>query len=522
MVTDFKNNKPQTKEVQCQHSAREQTKQEAGTMASFSPLPMTSSSMPATPKSSRVGIFNAEDFLSRAQMNDKINNILRSPTKTSNGVRQRSVYTNNNPSPQTTTRVVPLMSPQMGLEGRMSSLSLNTGSASAIERSSTSSLSNINSASVGTNTAVLAKECSSQTSSGGRQFLSMGMPLSSHSHTQFGTAGNFDAVAIPVELDAASMTRSAKAMPTRYSNTAFGYESEAGPGYCLPSSHHTQQFPAPMPPPPYALGRVSSRTYEFENNTPPPCPGSGPIAMSNGTIQLRLREGVRIDMTLDKAVRVLNQRSMVAVALSRNCTNSALIHPNGRILQSGSKVEIVTYDGMKANNFVRYAKMWYKGVSFTSESCALIYLVDTAGTRTTTDTFTDLTKDYTLAVFYDDSRHGPSFVQEAHEIISSSSYSCAEDGTEVYDINGFRITQAADGLVKVTRQHNKCLIRTSPGNGSATLTTPGIHCTASLGKTSHLFVRRNEKRMHFDGSCFIVRNAGHSAGFNENNLLIVY
>ena len=59
-----------------------------------------------------------------------------------------------------------------------------------------------------------------------------------------------------------------------------------------------------------------------------------------------------IDMTLDKAVRVLNQRSMVAIALSRNCSNSALIHPNGRILQSGSKVEIVTYDGMKTNNYV--------------------------------------------------------------------------------------------------------------------------------------------------------------------------
>ncbi|TDG38311.1 hypothetical protein AWZ03_015267, partial [Drosophila navojoa] len=51
------------------------------------------------PKSGRVGIFNAEDFLSRAQTNDKINNILRSPTKAPNGVRQRSVYTNNNPSP---------------------------------------------------------------------------------------------------------------------------------------------------------------------------------------------------------------------------------------------------------------------------------------------------------------------------------------------------------------------------------------------------------------------------------------
>lgn len=87
MVTDSKPtpSKSNTKEVQCQHSACDEPKPE--------PAPL------ATPKSGRVGIFNAEDFLSRAQMNDKINNILRSPTKAPNGVRQRSVYTNNNPSP---------------------------------------------------------------------------------------------------------------------------------------------------------------------------------------------------------------------------------------------------------------------------------------------------------------------------------------------------------------------------------------------------------------------------------------
>ncbi|XP_070134024.1 uncharacterized protein fest isoform X2 [Drosophila bipectinata] len=502
MVTDSKlsASKSNTKEAQCQHSGSDEPKQE--------PTPV------ATPKSGRVGIFNAEDFLSRAQMNDKINNILRSPTKPPNGVRQRSVYTNNNPSPAT-VRVVP------HLGARLSSLSLGAGSSgSGIERGS-SSTSLGTSTSVGTNTGVIAKESSCQTSGSSRPFLQLGVHPHPSAHASFAAiapvVGGFDPVAL--EMDAGNITRSGKALTGRF-NAGFGFETEGA--FCMPQAHHTQQFPAPMPPPPYALGRVSSRTFEFENSTPPPCPGSGPIAMSNGTIQLRLREGVRIDMTLDKAVRVLNQRSMVAIALSRNCSNSALIHPNGRILQSGSKVEIVTYDGMKANNFVRYAKMWYKGVSFTSESCALIYLVDTAGTRTTTDTFTDLTKDYTLAVFYDDSRHGPSFLQDAHDVVSNSTYNCAEDGTEVYDINGFRITQAADGLVKVTRQHNKCLIRTSPGNGSATLTTPGIHCTASLGKTSHLFVRRNEKRMHFDGSCFIVRNAGHSAGFNENNLLIVY
>lgn len=44
--------------------------------------------------------------------------------------------------------------------------------------------------------------------------------------------------------------------------------------------------------------------------------------------------------------------------------------------------------------------MWYKGVSFTSDQCALVYLVDSAGTRTTTDSFSDLNGDFSLGVFY--------------------------------------------------------------------------------------------------------------------------
>ena len=54
--------------------------------------------------------------------------------------------------------------------------------------------------------------------------------------------------------------------------------------------------------------------------------------------------------------------------------------------------------------------MWYKGVSFTSEQCALVYLVDTAGTRTTTDTFTDMTQDFSLSVFYAESRYGSQYI----------------------------------------------------------------------------------------------------------------
>ncbi|XP_033246738.1 uncharacterized protein LOC117187906 isoform X1 [Drosophila miranda] len=496
MFTQPKSVEPKvsTKEAECQSSDCETSQQE--------PVSQVSS-----PKGGRVGICNAEDFLSRAQMNDKSNNILRSPTKPTNGVRQRSVYTNN-PSPEASLRV--------GMTGaqlaqRMSNISLSSGTDSVghLDRGSSSSLGS--SATVGTNTITsgISAVGSLQEPTAPPYVQLPGIHISSP--PQYGP-GKMQ------EIDAGKMAHNGKGLTGRYNATpTYGFDSEQN--YSL----NSQQLPSPMPPPPYALAHVSStRNFELENHTPPSCPGSGPVAMTNGTIQLRLRDGMRIDMTLDKAVRVLNQRSMVAVALSRNCNNSALIHPNGRILQSGAKVEMVTYDGTKGNNFVRYAKMWYKGVSFTSEGCALIYLLDTAGTRTTTDTFTDLTKDYTLAVFYDDSRHGPSYMAEARDVIANSAYTCTEDGTEIYDINGFRITQATDGLVKVTRGYKKGLIRTSPGNGSATLSTPGIYCTASLGQTSHLFVRHNERRMHFDGSCFNVRNAGHSAAFNENNLLIVY
>lgn len=37
--------------------------------------------------------FNTEEFLARVNMNEKINYLLRSPTKTPNGTRQRSVFT---------------------------------------------------------------------------------------------------------------------------------------------------------------------------------------------------------------------------------------------------------------------------------------------------------------------------------------------------------------------------------------------------------------------------------------------
>lgn len=255
---------------------------------------------------------------------------------------------------------------------------------------------------------------------------------------------------------------------------------------------------------------------------------AGASITSQGNVVLRLQDRVRVEISLEKAVRVVNMRNGIVLALSATGSSAALIHPNGRVYQYGSRVEILANDS-QGNN--KYAKMWYKGVSFTSDQCALVYLVDSAGTRTTTDTFSDLSGDFSVSVFYNDGPYSEphhhivssqTLFNEAVAVLQTSNHWVSEDGTNNWLINSVRVSQTLDGLVRVGRSSNKFSLRTSPSNGSASVSSPFLHCTGSMGQTRHLFVRRGERRMHYDGASFIVRNAGHSAGFDDKHQLKVY
>jgi hypothetical protein len=92
--------------------------------------------------------------------------------------------------------------------------------------------------------------------------------------------------------------------------------------------------------------------------------------------------------------------------------------------------------------------MWYKGVSFTSERCALTYMVDAAGTRTTCDRFLDLRQDYLMSVFYGDLCYGPYYIQEAISILQGIRYWINDKGTEIFLINNVRVSQTCDGMVR--------------------------------------------------------------------------
>lgn len=70
-------------------------------------------------------------------------------------------------------------------------------------------------------------------------------------------------------------------------------------------------------------------------------------------------------------------------------------------------------------------------------------------------------------------------------------------------------------VCSVNRGKNEVQIKTNLF-GKGRLTTSIFHCTASSGEQQHLFVKSDDKRMHYDGMKFVVRNAAQSAGFNSD------
>lgn len=57
-------------------------------------------------------------------------------------------------------------------------------------------------------------------------------------------------------------------------------------------------------------------------------------------------------MTIDRAVRVINFKNNIVLSLSGNGALAALLHPNGRIYQYGSRVEILAHDVHGNNKLV--------------------------------------------------------------------------------------------------------------------------------------------------------------------------
>ncbi len=103
-------------------------------------------------------------------------------------------------------------------------------------------------------------------------------------------------------------------------------------------------------------------------------------------VSFLLTHDIMVDIAPNRAVRVINPRMDSAFTLSHCTTQMCVVHPMGRMFQHNSSIfmEVSDDDGAKR------AKMCPKGITFAADNNVLVYLIDEAGVRSTTDRFYDL------------------------------------------------------------------------------------------------------------------------------------
>jgi len=79
------------------------------------------------------------------------------------------------------------------------------------------------------------------------------------------------------------------------------------------------------------------------------------------------------------SIKMDNLRQGTKLSLSGSGSQLAMVHPVDRLLQYGSRVEVVVED--------KNANLHPKGISFTVNNMALVYPLDDAGARSTSDMF---------------------------------------------------------------------------------------------------------------------------------------
>jgi len=242
-----------------------------------------------------------------------------------------------------------------------------------------------------------------------------------------------------------------------------------------------------------------------------------------GNLALRLRAGVVLDIFPSMALRLHNTRQDATLALSACASQLALVHPVGRLLQYATSIEVQVEDVASVKN----AKIHSKGVSFTANNMALVYLLDEAGARSTSDMFHDLYATHIADTLFAASKQVEEVQTfQGHPRIGAQLLEQARywrDSIDHWVLGDVEVAQTKDGLVTVQRRvaGDTITLKTSPNNGKVRYDSRHLQVTASLGDEAHLFLRSADRRLHYSSqsSVFTVRNAGRSAGFDEAGLL---
>ncbi|XP_077485969.1 uncharacterized protein LOC144097057 [Amblyomma americanum] len=242
-------------------------------------------------------------------------------------------------------------------------------------------------------------------------------------------------------------------------------------------------------------------------------PFYGPVVSSSATVSILLRHRVRVDISVEGAVRVVNFAAHCTAALGRWGDRSCLCHPCGRVVQEGDYVDMATGS--------RLAKISGRGITFTNLSRGLVYLVDASGTKSTTERFEDLNYDLPSTVFHLEPEPDIDSFNECFRIVSQARHRTATNGDEIWTVGDVLVEQTVHGDVQVSRDSGRLLVCTSPTAGSMSLTTPLIKTALSCDPRKFFFVRVGQKRLRANEAGFMVRNGCQRAGFDRRGRIVL-
>ena len=305
--------------------------------------------------------------------------------------------------------------------------------------------------------------------------------------------------------------------------------------------------PSPSPPAPHISEEIHPISYlpedeavltslselsllSLSSNWPPvPCStflNIQAVVSPQGFLSLLLTHGVVVDISPNLAIRLRNPVQQSAITLTGSTSQLSLVHPVGRLFRYGPRIEIQVEDVVSIKN----AKIYPRGTSFTGNNVALVYLLDTAGARTTTDMFHHLHSTRLVDTMFEESLHRytprTDHVTDSLEMLEEAHCWRMEDGVLCWTVAGVSVQQTSDGLVSVERFLGKerFLLKASPSNGRVRVDSSFIQMTASQGEGSHLFVKSGDRRLHYSGhtGVMVVRQAGHSAGFDGRGCFRIF
>lgn len=155
----------------------------------------------------------------------------------------------------------------------------------------------------------------------------------------------------------------------------------------------------------------------------------------DGLITVILRKGVFLEMTPEKAVRLVNHEKKLVVALTDNGCRACVIHPGAKICQSETTVNAELYFGRKA-------KMTTEMIMFGNKLKTYSFDYNCVTEIFGTPSFRDLSQDE--SVFYLETDSG-FFNNEAlarcHDIITRAYFNKHQSSGSKVVINGVKIIQ---------------------------------------------------------------------------------